>query len=193
MNQTCDRCGPAVRAGYRIDRVSRASARSCRSNPANSDVPCSAMTAASPPAARSPPAATSTARTGPVPALSRPGARTAMPGTRPARCPGRQLPPRPEPGTGAPGPTAGAVLPVCPGTWSRRLPAPSPAPSCGSRVGRRRAAHTGPRPEQHRRRPERAGGPAAPGTRRGHPAPALRRPRVATLFTGVMIPRGRAA
>ena len=23
MNQTCDRCGPAVRAGYRIDRVSR--------------------------------------------------------------------------------------------------------------------------------------------------------------------------
>ena len=24
MNQTCDRCGPAVRAGYRIDRVNRA-------------------------------------------------------------------------------------------------------------------------------------------------------------------------
>ena len=23
MNQTCDRCGPAVRAGYRIDRASR--------------------------------------------------------------------------------------------------------------------------------------------------------------------------
>ena len=24
MNQTCDRCGPAVGAGYRIDRVNRA-------------------------------------------------------------------------------------------------------------------------------------------------------------------------
>ena len=24
MNQTCDRCGPAVRAGYRIDRENRA-------------------------------------------------------------------------------------------------------------------------------------------------------------------------
>jgi hypothetical protein len=24
MNQTCDRCGPTVRAGYRVDRVNRA-------------------------------------------------------------------------------------------------------------------------------------------------------------------------
>jgi len=24
MNQTCDRCGPAVRAGYRVDRVNQA-------------------------------------------------------------------------------------------------------------------------------------------------------------------------
>ena len=24
MNETCDRCGPAVRAGYRVDRVDRA-------------------------------------------------------------------------------------------------------------------------------------------------------------------------
>ena len=24
MNQTCDRCGPAVRAGYRVDRENRA-------------------------------------------------------------------------------------------------------------------------------------------------------------------------
>ena len=167
-------------------------ARSCRSNPANSEVACSAMTAASPPTALSPPAAKSTARTGPVPALSRPGACTAIPGTRPARCPGPQLPPRPEPGTGAPRPTAGAVLPSCPGTWSRRPRAPSPAPSCGSPVCRRREDHTGPRPEQDQRQPERAGRPAAPG-REGAIRPLPCAYPGGDTFTGARIPRGRAA
>ena len=50
MNETCDRCGPAAGAGYRVDRVNRVPARNCRSNPANPEVACSAMTAASPPA-----------------------------------------------------------------------------------------------------------------------------------------------
>ena len=47
--------------------VNRASARSCRSSPAHSEVACSAMTAASPPTALSPPAAPSTARKGLMP------------------------------------------------------------------------------------------------------------------------------
>ena len=144
--------------------VSWAPARSCRSNPANSEVACSAMTAAPPPAALSPPAAPRTARKGPVPRLSRPGARTAIPGTRPAPLPG----PAAAAPTGARDrparPAAGAVQPACPRTWSRRPPAPSPAPPCGSPVGRRRDDPTGPRPEQDQRRPERAGRPAAPGT-----------------------------
>jgi len=76
------------------------------------------MTATSPPTALSPPAAPRTARTGPVPALSRPGARTAIPGTRPAasqarscrhdRSPGPARPDRRPARFGRPAPVPGS-------------------------------------------------------------------------------------
>ena len=96
--------------------VSRASARSCRSNPANPEVACSAMTAASPPPALSPPAATSTAREGPVPKIIQARRPRHQSRHRPARSPGPQRPP----GTGAPALATGAVLPACPVHAARR-------------------------------------------------------------------------
>jgi len=53
-------------------------------------------------------------RQGPVPRLSRPGARTTIPGTPLAHCPGPRLPPGPAAGTGTPRRPTGAVLPICP-------------------------------------------------------------------------------
>jgi hypothetical protein len=58
-------------------------------------VDCSAMIAASPPASPCSPAEISTAPKGPRPRLSGPGTCTTISGTRPARSPGTQLPPRP--------------------------------------------------------------------------------------------------
>jgi hypothetical protein len=58
-----------------------------------------------------------------------------------------------------------------PARFGRSAPGPvhaacqrrQPAPSCGSPVCRMRGDHTGPRPEQYHRQPERAGRPGAPG------------------------------
>ena len=169
--------------------VSWASARSCRSSPANPEVACSAMTAASPPTALSPPAAQRTARQGPAPRLPRPGARTTIPGTRPARSPGPQPPPRPQPGVGTPRPATGAVRPVCPGTWSRCLPAPPAGAILWVSCGPLRDDHTGPRPEQGHRQPSRAGRLEQPGEK-GLSGPCPAHTRAARLFMGVRIPRG---
>jgi len=99
--------------------VNSASVRSCRSNPANPEVACSAMTAAPLP----PPSARQRQK-----AQRGQGLYQYYPGQAPA-------PPCPAPASPRPGPAAaattvardrhagtatGAVLPSCPGTWSRR-------------------------------------------------------------------------
>ena len=160
--------------------VSRASARSCRSNPANPTMACSAMTAASPPPALSPPAATSTAREGPVPKIIQARRPRHQSRHRPARSPGPQRPPggparrhwpparscRPAPCT----PPADVIL------WVSCAPH-----GCGSH---RATATPGPTPA-------RAGLACAARGRTGHPTPAPAHTRAAKLLWGPESPRSR--
>ena len=104
MKETCDRCGPAVRAGYRIDRVNTAgelylcgpcASRYWRALSAQGWTFWPLGVHALAPQARA------AVRGGPGSVSMRAySAAVARLITAPC-CPGRQLPPRPEPGTGA--------------------------------------------------------------------------------------------